>query len=227
METDLRASLIASGVAALLSVLVGLVSGVGALALFVRALLGGLGFGAFVFGALSLLRRFVPELFESQAEAFPTTGTSVDIVLPGDLPEGGETLEVGAEASESVPAAPSRPAPRARRSRQGADLVEEAEEIDFGSESLLEDSVPVDGPPGPPPLPAAGGGGSFDELDVLPDLEALSGGFSPLAGEAQGEAPLDLDESPPSRPQGGRGSDADPMVLAQAVRTLLKRDQER
>ena len=101
METDLRASLIGGGVATILSVLVGLVAGVSALALLVRALVGGLAFGALVFGAIFLMRRFVPELFQGEVEDLPQSGSSVDIVLPGDLPEGAETLETEGEPGET------------------------------------------------------------------------------------------------------------------------------
>lgn len=228
METDLRASLIGSGVAAVLSILVGLVAGVSALALLVRALVGGLAFGALVFGAIFLMRRFVPELFQGQAEDLPLSGSSVDIVLPGDLPEGSETLETEGEAGEGPTEAPSRPAPlRSRRGRPATDLVDEAEDLGYEAESLLDDSRVAEGPPAPQPLPAQEAGGGFDELDVLPDLESLSGGFSPLGNDAPAEAPQDFSEAPSPRPKAGGSSDSDPMVLAQAVRTLLKRDQER
>jgi hypothetical protein len=241
VETDLRASLIASGAAALLSILVGLVSGVGALALFLRALVGGLAFGAIVLGALFLMRRFVPDLFEGQAEAVPESGGSVDIVLPGDLPEGAEVLDAEPEAGEAadigdlaaspaappVQARPVRQPPGDRKARQAVDLVEEAEEVGYGAESLLEDVGPADGPVASPPPPSSRSSGGFDDLDVLPDLESLSDGFSPMADEAQGRGSQDFRETRPSRPEGGKGTDADPIALAQAVRTLLKRDQER
>lgn len=241
METDLRASLIASGAAALLSILVGLVSGVGALALFLRALAGGLAFGAIVLGALFLLRRFVPDLFEGQGESIPESGNSVDIVLPGDLPEGSEVLDSESEvgdavdigdsaASSAAPPVQARPVRQPtgdRKARQAVDLVEEAEEVGYGAESLLEDVGAADGLAASPPPPSSRGPGGFDDLDVLPDLESLSDGFSPMAGEAQGEGSQDFRETRPSRSEGGKGTDADPMALAQAVRTLLKRDQER
>lgn len=86
MDTDLRASLIASGVAAILSIIVGAISGVGFLALVLRALVGGLVFGGLVYGALLLIRRFLPEFFDRQAEdgGMPEMGGNLDIVLPGD-----------------------------------------------------------------------------------------------------------------------------------------------
>jgi len=238
VETDLRASLIASGAAALLSILVGLVSGVGALALFLRALAGGLAFGAIVFGALFLMRRFVPDLFEGQGESIPESGNSVDIVLPGDLPEGsevfnsesvvGDAVDIGDSAASSPVQARSVRQPTGdRKARQAVDLVEEAEEVGYGTESLLEDVGTADGLAASPPPPSSGGPGGFDDLDVLPDLESLSYGFSPMAGEAQGEGSQDFRETRPSRSEGGKGTDADPMALAKAVRTLLKRDQER
>jgi len=264
VDTDLRASLIASGAAAILSMLVGVISGVGFLAIVLRALAGGIVFGAIVYGALVLFRRFLPELFSSEAgsEADESMiGSAVDIVLPGEGPEtaadaGLEASEmgssppevgvamgdesIGAESSAEAPERPARAAvsaapARARRAQAFAAEEEEAEDVTpYLGESLIdgdsaEEAVAEDLPLANQAKPAAltRQSDGLDDLDVLPDLESLSDGFGSSMGGGGMPAAHDVSE-PDHRPrEGGRRGDADPAMLAQAVRTLLKRDQER
>jgi hypothetical protein len=241
VDTDLRASLIASGVAAVLSLLVGVISGVDFLPLVLRALVGGLFFGAIVFGALFLLRRFLPEAFGAEAEeAQPgqIVGGNVDIVLPGDLPP---SPEGQAEAEEDLESVVQPPMPR--RARRPAAVVAEADD-DEVEEALAEEVSPyasdslLDGPPADEDEDAAVAAAAaaaslpmrtsegLDDLDVLPDLESLSDGFS-SSPEADGTPVHEYGETERRPREGGSRGDADPAVLAQAVRTLLKRDQER
>ncbi|MBL8965843.1 MAG: hypothetical protein JNG85_02470 [Spirochaetaceae bacterium] len=269
MNSDVRASLIASGAAAVVSAIVGALSGVSFLALALRALLGGLVFGGLVFGALALARRFLSELFEGgaspgapEAEA-PPLGGSVNIVLPaeGPLPASGDAeidyasgvQAEGGDAEElaSLPGAsetPPRPAPRPasapapRAAARAAAPSDDDGDYDFTGGSFVEDAEPVQEtaesvlPAGPGAGPGAGANGKtrprsvgLDELDVLPDLESLSESFvsTPAYHEA-GAAPgrEDEDRGYASRSSKGGGGDSDPAVLAQAVRTLLKRDQK-
>ena len=264
MDTDLRASLIASGAAAILSMLVGAISGVGFLAIVLRALAGAVVFGAIVYGALMLFRRFLPELFSSEAESEAEdsmVGGAVDIVLPGEEPVTAaeaepqdlepETAEAGlAPAAATAPPeagaaakAPERPAratvppvaSRNRRSPAFAAEEEEAEDVTpFIGESLIDSDgaeeaeaaelSPV-GQAQQSPLMRSPDG--LDDLDVLPDLESLSDGFSSSMGSSGMPSATEVSE-PDRRPrEGGRRGEADPAMLAQAVRTLLKRDQER
>jgi hypothetical protein len=242
VDTDLRASLIASGAAAVLSILVGIISGVEFLPLMLRALLGGLAFGGVVFLALFLLRRFLPELFGAQEEAEKPLGGNVDIVLPGEVPEPISGAEARDEAAEDVEAvvdeAPPRRPGRAAAAAPADDGGDEAEAglsedvSPFVADSLL-DGPPADEDEGAAVAAAAAAAakplrnhGGLDDLDVLPDLESLSDGFSTSA-EADGTSVHEYGESERRPKEGGSRGDADPAVLAQAVRTLLKRDQER
>jgi hypothetical protein len=80
--------------------------------------------------------------------------------------------------------------------------------------------------------PKTEGYDAFDDLDVLPDLEGFSDSFA--APEFRdpgpsGDAPTGGDFVRPSGKSGLRtagGEDLDPVALAQAVRTILKRDQK-
>jgi hypothetical protein len=71
--------------------------------------------------------------------------------------------------------------------------------------------------------------GGYEDLDVLPDLEGYSDSFN--ASEfASGGAPSSKDSkghAGQSGPGGRSGQEGfDPASLAQAVRTILKRDQK-
>lgn len=248
MNTDLRASLIASGAAALLSAIVGAVSGVAFFPLLLRAILGGLVMGGLVFGAFALARRFMPEFFEGAAEpSSPDSGlgTAINIVLPAEEPEIGAEKEdfaslesaEGRASSEAPGGAASLesftgPEKRAKAPSSGPTRAAyEEEDSVYGGESLL------DGPEGASPVESAELPSFSDapiregleDLDVLPDLDSLSDSFAESPSSARTE---DADERRGAHGfAGGKASasgaaGSDPALLAQAVRTLLKRDQK-
>lgn len=228
MDSDLRASLAVGVVASAISALVGILSSIPFLPLFLRALIGGILAVALTFGAMQLLRRAVPDLFSASgpvpAEAIPNVeaegaaeaapedadpsmlGQAVDIVLPGGTEDGSFLAPMDAGAAEPFDAATAR-----------------AEEV-----HLLEPDEAVSAAPfsAEAPLPRSSGG--IDDLDVLPDLESLSDSFSepisPATVASGGEGGGYSDVSRSAAP--AQGGDADPATLAQAVRTLLKRDQK-
>lgn len=240
MDSDLRASLIASAAAAALSALVGAIAGVPFLAILLRAGAGGLAFGAFVYGAIALLRRFTPGLVEEGAsgesvghagpEEEPAPGSSVNIVLPAEGPgaeeRGDEAFgadhgaEVGLDADSGLEELPEAP-------RRAVRAPEDSGGYEFAAGSLVdaEDAEPVGARAavGASPGPAE----SFDELDVLPDLESLSDSFEAAATRSMTRGSDDDEGARRPRPQGSGGDrNSDPAVLAQAVRTLLKRDEK-
>jgi hypothetical protein len=75
--------------------------------------------------------------------------------------------------------------------------------------------------------------GGFDELDVLPDLDGFTDSFTASEFSSGGSSNGDRAERMPAVPSGGGSRSsrtgqegADPAALAQAVRTILKRDQK-
>lgn len=253
MDTDLRTSLVAAAVAAFLSALVGIVSGVAFAALLLRAVLFGVLFGALAYGGLLLARRVLPGLASEGAsagdldgEGSEFRGRTVDIVLPGEAPAdfGGnedelESLPDGDAAEEAVDASPSPPAEQAPRvpaaasrpaARRHPDAVPEEAPEELGS--LLEPDGTDGGPIAVPRAEDPGRVGS-DELDVLPDLDGFSDSFAPVEYRGATAGP---DSKASRRPAGGASSglsrgdprtdSLDPAQLAQAVRTILKRDQK-
>jgi len=244
MESDLRVSLIAGATASALSALVGLFSRVGILALLFRALIMGLFIGGLAFGAFLLIRRFLPELFLADGgsagaldgddldpgimdEGPPLRGSAVDIVLDDEGVGEGQ----GIDSETSFPLA----------GRRSAEPEEEPSVLPLigGAEEELEEAEAVDAEPVAamqtprPPSPSFGAlpgrvAEGVDDLDVLPDLETLTGSFadsvpSSVSYATGGDASGD---SGPRRPTGKGADGADPAALALAVRTLLKRDQK-
>lgn len=71
---------------------------------------------------------------------------------------------------------------------------------------------------------------SVDDLDVLPDLDSLSDSFASTLGEDDGDASPSSDASYSSGSFSSSGAGAnsagDPVVIAKAVQTLLRRDQK-
>jgi hypothetical protein len=196
---DAQQAAIFGGILAVISVLVGLISGVSFGSVLLRAFFFGvLGTGAFL-GGIILLRSAIPELFSEETgdvekqEIRPEGG--VDIVIEEENPH--DAVEMVEEVEEDS------------SDLQPVDLEtvqEHASEMELPSEQ--EEEVTV----------AAKGG--LDSIDGLPSLEGFEDNFSevPAAGGASpgvSNAIVDIE-----------GTQHDPSIVAKAVQTLLKKDQE-
>jgi hypothetical protein len=213
VDTDLRASLVAAGVAAALSALVGLISGVGFLALILRAILGGALFGALAYGAFQLARRLLPgiEAGGTATDGEPVQGRIVDIVLPGE-----------GEAPESIQASKA-PSPGIFTRLGSRDDTDEG-----GSLLEPEPSVPqavIDVGASIHVATPSIGGADGDDLDLLPDLEGFSDSFAAPEYKPAATSPS-TSRLADSGTRGGAAEGMDPSKMAQAVRTILKRDQK-
>jgi hypothetical protein len=243
VDKDLRASLVAAGSAAALSALVGAFAGVGILTLFLRAIVGAVLIGAAVYGAVTLLRSLLPGLLPEgeKADDFamprggdePEKGANVDIVLPGET-MGTESYVEADEISDYVPI--GRPGAGSAKSRAAAEalLDPEATELYPVDETSLLDAeggdavaaMPAASSPSQGRRPSVG----FDDLDVLPDLEGFSDSFTASEFNSGGSSAANGQQKSYGV-QGSSGSRSgqeglDPASLAQAVRTILKRDQK-
>ena len=88
----LKAPLIIAGAACVLSMLIGLISGVRFLSIVGRGLIAGIGTGGFVLCARIILERFIPDLFVSSPASPESTdmtdissGANINITLDDDL----------------------------------------------------------------------------------------------------------------------------------------------
>jgi len=249
VDSSIRASAFAGLGAFALSVIVAVFSRVPFGALLLRAMLSGLGFAGLMFGAIQLIKRFLPELLDASARpqdrgADAAVGSLVDIVLPGGdegRPDSGQDDRSAASARdaelESLPLASGYPT-------DSVDSGELAREVASLRTDALVSSDPGDtSPDGASSSVAPRPSVSLDELDTLPDLDGFSDSF--VEGQSGDPEYADSQDGGASggRSSGGRSSrmmgvsdsmptagspdsGQDPAVLAKAVQTLLRRDQK-
>ncbi|HTX71784.1 MAG TPA: hypothetical protein VMC79_03075 [Rectinemataceae bacterium] len=212
-----------------------------------RALVGALVIGSLVFGAFRFVRSTLgaggePQSEEVQEDPGPedARGRNLDIVLPEEGP-GDYSADDGLAASvlseepvdalgaapagiPGVAAAPAAPA-EALASKAFAAYEEDDSEAPG---SLLDDAGEAAIPAGAAVAsPNARVGSGLDELDVLPDLEGFSDSFAAPEYNPSDSVSNGVSNSSGSRSSMGRQNDTaglDPAALAQAVRTILKRD---
>jgi uncharacterized membrane protein YgcG len=250
VEKNLRASLVAAGAATALSALVGVIAGVGFFTLFIRAVVCGLFIAAIVYGAILLLRKTVPGILTRDQDSTPSEayggddifrGANVDIVLPGEeassqsFASGEESQRERADALPFGDRAPVLSAFTAKRGSESTPGSDEAAVLSSIAEANLLEPDGLGGD-ADAALPSdfgaerrAGSSGGIDDLDVLPDLENYSEAFNASEFASGGSS-----SNNSFKGNGGHGASAtrpgqeglDPVSIAQAVRTILKRDQK-
>jgi len=213
----------------ILSLLVGLASGVAFATLIFRALISGVVFSGIVLGAGVLIEKYLPELWSlivSEESGKSEGGGGVDIVIPAEDPysaeekneEGEETKEIlqsGLEVEEKVQ--------EDTVNEISSEFVEEMEELGGNlngeeelkeknkkDKNLQEDSI-------------------IHDIDTLPDIETFSDSFSPLKEEGKPKSFSGVSEGKKGM-SGGRGVDTfierqDPLSIAKAIQTIMKKDQ--
>ena len=185
-----------SGSAFVLSIIAGIAGGVSFPVLLLRALAGVIVFGGMGYGAVYVLRKFLPELFESESESEVTAeeaveseeqnGRNVDIVIEDEDDDTSAVMVEGAEVPESG--------------------VNMEEEVLIPAAGTVEDTVETV---------------VEENTDELPNIEAFSDTFSSAELEQgneeslTGSAAVDI-----------MGQEEDPGTVAKAIRTMMKKDQE-
>jgi hypothetical protein len=213
MSINWRVSAITAGGAFLLSMLVGVIGGVGFGAMLLRALLFGLLFGAASIGLTIAIGRFLPELMGAIGSETSTGGSgSVDIVVdddatadiyraaendsgdqqgdepPGDPDSGDESGAADSSASGELDSGSLA---------EDQDIIVDEEAVDVEEVEDAEDVEEADG----------------SDTTGLPDLDSFSGSFTDGPTEPEELETSSLD------------SREDPAVLARAIQTVLKRQE--
>ncbi len=208
--------------AGFLSLIAGIFSGSPFTVILLRVVLSSLALGVISIGVITLIKRFLPELF--QVSEMPPPAAGIDILIPEENPhrhaeeEGGDTRSLPVEEAEDLLAAD--------RDDSHAGTIETEDES--GEEADLVEAVGIiDGP-----VNDVGDGEEISDSDTqseaLPDIDQLDIGY---------ETGVDnLDHSAPktgSRAESFVGAQVDsltanqdPAVLAKAVRTFMNKDQE-
>jgi len=222
-----------AGFAVFVSLLAGLIGGVGIGDLFLRCLLWGLLFGALGFGILFLVNRFFPELADAFSTPKPVSseqGGEVDIMLPDENPhlkegrrraavnEGEDYDELEEEISDD-----NSDDNDEYLSDESDDSSEELSE-DFKSEKVRDRIRAQDD--NPEALEEISGDpfGGDNETDSLPDLDKFSGSFMSfdnIEAVASEGSVMNAKESVDVS-----GTKQDPKKMAKALHTWIERDKE-
>jgi hypothetical protein len=230
---NLKLSGIAAGVAFVFSLLIGLISGAGILAL-IRAFIFAAVFFGMSGGGYWIIRRFLPELFDGSGNGFAKT------FAPGEAPPAGSLVDISLGDDEG------------RGNLPEADVEDyiSAEEADHSKISVLDDFSGLDqkgnngytigGDIEENPIITEDGGGSVVSAslpmasDNLPDLESLSTAFSSGGAKKRGggtvsEFMITPDSSAGKKSAGSTGvndltSEFDVQDMASAIQTIIKRE---
>jgi hypothetical protein len=223
---NLKWSGIAGAFALVLSLLIGLISGAGLMAL-IRSLIFGLAF--FILGSLAywLISQFLSELLDPDEfgdEEDP--GSRLDITIGDEEDRDGEGAfaELSGEEGPLPDQAESKRENRAALDQNGEDgYTKKGNEAESGAEADAGGSGESGAPPGPA-IP----GDFADSVDALPDLGNFASVFMPSGGEPETEA-REFSPSLPDAP-GSTGKkqaaagDFDLKEMASAIQTILKKD---
>ncbi|MDR1179352.1 MAG: hypothetical protein LBK44_02510 [Spirochaetales bacterium] len=209
MTNSWKVSVFFACLAFCVSLLFGVIGGIGFGTIILRAFLGALVFGGLGFGLEMLLRRVLPELFAPRGEP----GSLVDITEPEINPHERSSAEDFVEESGGDF--------REAESSEGEDddLVEEIEEVPH-SETVPAAAAPAEGSP-----PPAKDGEAAGDFDVLPDVSDLDASFAASDDDTREDGVL-------SKPPGGSAKagaiteDQNPALLAKVLQTVIKRDNE-
>jgi hypothetical protein len=218
---------IAAGAGFVLSLLVGLVTGARFPLLLIRAFVFAAVFFALASAGYGAMRLYLPELFDSPASApAPLLGGQVDISIGGEDDSGEISLESGG-LGDGLNDFLENPG----NSVGGA--------LDQTGEAVYTEEGAADEMQGRPALPGESGFASeaVDSVDMLPDLDAMSGAFGsePIpvggGGESAGTSPLassfdSLDGFGGQPKKAGLDDEFNVKEMASAIQTILKRESK-
>ena len=210
----LKAPLIIAGAACVLSMLIGLISGVRFLSIVGRGLIAGIGTGGFVLCARIILERFIPDLFVS-SPASPESTDMTDI-------SSGANINITLDDDLTAPAAAADGAEKLGTSNS-ADIGYESQSMENDSKSTNQGGSDSDnghedaGFSETSSLSFDGAANDNDALSDLPNMDSLIDDDN--AEESIGND-MQADSSGFSM-SGIQTGDTDSKVMAQAIRTVL------
>ena len=223
-----RVSGIGAGAGFLLSLLVGLVTGAHFPLILIRACIFAAVFFALASAGYGAIRSCLPELFAGESAEAPVLGGQVDISVgddgegEGDFPQGSAGL--GDELNDFLE----------NPGNSGAGTLDQTAEAVYtgeGEAGGIQD-LPQAALPDGSGFPA----GDAESVDMLPDLDAMSGAFTsgsvPVAGSAGPAAAADLPAGSFDDARGSRSGNKEPddrfnvQEMASAIQTVLRRENK-
>jgi hypothetical protein len=217
MANNWKISVFCAGFAFCISFLFGLISGVGFGTMFLRAFLGAIIFGGLGFGADFVLRRFLPEMFASDGENGGIPDVTASDINPHDQSTDDNFV---AEAGEPDGESAFRISNQVSENEESDDLVEEIEELPH-SEASTSAAAQADVQPA-----GSETAETIEDLDVLPDVGELNASFAAGADDVNEGVLAKTGDSGGSGKAAAFTEDQNPAILAKALRTVLKRDNE-
>jgi hypothetical protein len=224
---------IAAGIGFILSFLLGIITGAGLPLLLIRALIFAALFFVLVsigYGAISM---YLPELLDNSV-AEPGFGSQVDISIGDDgVQDSGISLDTGS-LGDGLNEFTENPGDSGEnKDSLPENTLDQNSEDGYTEKRNLEDA--------PQPLQAAlptevhFSAGGADSVDILPDLDSMSGAFSagsvPMGGG--GESPVGVSPGEPfdhagktSLEKAGLEGDFNVHEMASAIQTILKRENK-
>ena len=216
----------AAGAAFVLSFVIGLISGAGILVVIFRAFVFAALFFAFSCLVFWLLAQFLPEMLNPSEDefGFPASGSRVDISL-GDEGAAGAFPSDNSEMVDDIAGKPSTP------SRTASLPLDQGEKSQYNDIEELGDDIGS----------LAGGNSAMDvgsytampqgasPAGTLPDMDGLVDAVPGSVTDGVNTGVIGFDE--PRRPKSSSrksemAGDFDPKELAQAIRTVLKKDDK-
>ncbi|MDA3941806.1 MAG: hypothetical protein PF693_21265 [Spirochaetia bacterium] len=204
---DWKIIAISATLAFLFSFIPGLIGSVSTGVLLFRAFMGAIVFGLMGFGFSVLLRRYLPELFEFRSSSSRLENDSEIVLESDDSSIGQSTIDISIDDETENTLLNSDSEEKGAQideesKKTGDDLIDEIVETGKPDESDLNNGVP-------------------GNIDVLPDMGVFSNSFENTddAGDngsgGTGTVSVDI-----------MGEEQSPELVARAVQTMVKKDQE-
>lgn len=204
----------AAGAAFLISLFAGAVGGVPFGTILLRGLISAAAFGGLFIGIDWVARQYLPELFEGSEN--PDSDAVVDITLDEENPHAAEG-EAPSESRRTEPTAEGGP------SAPPSGVDDDLEAGEFEETALVEDIGGADSDGVADAGKETKEGSDASPTSELPSFDGLESAFEGGTAEGQEE---EAQGSANSSTVDVMGSEEDPAVIAQAVRTLMNRDKE-
>jgi hypothetical protein len=223
---NIKVSAFAAAAAFVLSLLVGVISGAAVPAVFIRALIFAVFFFILAGGIYIVIEKFLPELLSPGEEN--ASGSQVDITL--EDPKNGDVSEVFSDTDAEISGEPGDIS-----FSEGQDFSEKGAGLDQNGEdgyTMRKKAEANASEPGEGPSEGFSSGESAalpsdsGSVDLLPDLDSMSGAFASSGGEAA-EEPADYTSSRKPLAKGkpsALGGDFPVKDMASALQTILKRE---
>ena len=225
---------IAAGIAFILSFLVGLISGSQFAAVLIRALIFGIVFFLLASVAYWLVTQFIPELLDRPSPE-PSEINDSEVAYPGsrvdisvDSQDDPPAVQNGGSGPEMENFGGNSGNAQDNISGQGMDQKPE-DDYNKGEEGYDPGSSQ-----NPAEFAAVPSGDGPGQVDVLPDMESMSGFFTPSEEPGEESEVIGMEDDFPSasapvssrKKNTGASEDFNVQEMASAIQTILKRDQK-